>query len=65
MYLLNKDFEQSKKIYFEGIKLIKRDTSTRAIRIKENLYFNMAWAMRNLKEYHAYDTLFTQLDLSR
>ena len=30
VYLLNKDFEQSKKIYFEGIKLIKRDTSTRA-----------------------------------
>ena len=64
VYLLNKDYEQSKKIYFEGIKLIKRDTSTRAIRIKENLYFNMAWAMRNLKEYHAYDTLFTALDLS-
>jgi signal transduction histidine kinase len=63
-YLLNKDFEQSKKIYFEGIKLIKRDTSTRAIRIKENLYFNMAWAMRNLKEYHAYDTLFTAIDLT-
>ena len=64
VYLLNKDYEQSKKIYFEGLKLIKRDTSTRAIRIKENLYFNMAWAMRNLKEYHAYDTLFTALDLS-
>jgi len=63
-YLLNKDFEQSKKIYFEGIKLIKRDTSTRAIRIKENLYFNMAWAMRNLKEYQAYDTLFTAIDLT-
>ena len=63
-YLLNKDFEQSKKIYFEGIKLIKRDTSTRAIRIKENLYFNMAWAMRNLKEYHAYDTLFTAVEIT-
>ena len=63
VYLLNKDFEQSKKIYFEGIKLIKRDTSTRAIRIKENLYFNMAWAMRNLKEYRAYDTLFKSVDL--
>jgi signal transduction histidine kinase len=64
VYLLNENFEQSKKIYFEGIKLIKRDTSTRAIRIKENLYFNLAWAMRNLKEYHAYDTLFTAVDLS-
>ena len=64
VYLLNKDFEQSKKIYFEGIKLIKRDTSPRAVNIKENLYFNMAWAMRNLKEYHAYDTLFTAVNLS-
>ena len=63
VYLLNKDFEQSKKIYFEGIKLIKRDTSTRAIRIKEKLYFNMAWAMRNLEEYRAYDTLFKSADL--
>ena len=63
VYLFKKDFEQSKKIYFEGIKLIKRDTSTRAIRIKEKLYFNMAWAMRNLKEYRAYDTLFKSADL--
>ena len=63
VYLLNGDFEQSKKIYFEGIKLIKRDTSTRAIRIKEKLYFNMAWAMRNLREYRAYDTLFKAADL--
>ena len=63
VYLFKKDFEQSKKIYFEGIKLIKRDTSTRAIRIKEKLYFNMAWAMRNLEEYRAYDTLFKSADL--
>ncbi len=64
IYLLNDNFEQSKKFYFEGIKLIKRDTSPRAVNIKENLYFNMAWAMRNLKEYHAYDTLFTAVNLS-
>ena len=24
----------------------------------------MAWAMRNLKEYQAYDTLFTAIDLT-
>jgi two-component system NarL family sensor kinase len=64
IYLLNDNFEQSKKFYFEGIKLIKRDSSPRAVNIKENLYFNMAWAMRNLKEYHAYDTLFTAVNLS-
>ena len=55
VYLLNGDFEQSKKTYFEGIKLIKRDTSNRAIKVKANLYNNLSWAMRQLKEYKAYD----------
>ena len=59
IYLINDNFEQSKKIYVEGIKLIKKDTSRRGKEIKQNLLENMAWAMRNLKEYHAYDTLFT------
>ena len=26
-----------------------------AIRLKAVLYYNLAWAMRNLKEYEAYD----------
>jgi signal transduction histidine kinase len=55
VYLLNGDFKQSKKTYFEGIKLIKRDTSNRAIKVKANLYNNLSWAMRQLKEYKAYD----------
>ncbi|MBT4678942.1 MAG: tetratricopeptide repeat protein, partial [Flavobacterium sp.] len=63
VYLLQGDFEKSKKTYLEGIKLIKRDTTTRAIRIKGTLYSNLAWAMRNLKEYEAYDELITSVDL--
>jgi signal transduction histidine kinase len=55
VYLLQGDFEQSKKTYFEGIKLIKRDTSNRAIKVKASLYNNLSWAMRQLKEYKAYD----------
>ena len=55
VYLLQGDFEKSKKKYFEGIKLIKRDTSSLSIAIKADLYYNLAWAMRNLKEYEAYD----------
>ena len=42
VYLLNGDFKQSKKTYFEGIKLIKRDTSNRAIKVKANLYNNLS-----------------------
>jgi two-component system NarL family sensor kinase len=55
VYLRQRDFERSKKTYLNGIKLIKRDTTTRAIEIKAKLYYNLAWAMRNLKEYEAYD----------
>ena len=55
VYLLQGDFEKSKKKYSEGINLIKRDTSRRAIRIKAGLYNNLSWAMRQLKEYEAYD----------
>ena len=55
VYLRQRDFERSKKTYLNGIKLIKRDTTTRAIEIKAKLYYNLAWVMRNLKEYEAYD----------
>jgi signal transduction histidine kinase len=55
VYFLQGDFEKSKKKYFEGIKLIKRDTSTEAIRTKASLYNNLSWSMRQLKEYKAYD----------
>jgi len=51
------DYKKSKKKYFEGIQLIGRDTSTKAIRTKASLYFNLAWAMRNLNEFEAYDNL--------
>ena len=41
VYLLQGDFEKSKKKYFEGIKLIKRDTSsTGQLKLKLDLYNN-------------------------
>ena len=55
VYLLQGDFEKSKKKYSEGINIIKRDTSSLAIEIKASLYNNLSWAMRQLKEYEAYD----------
>lgn len=63
VYLLQGNFEQSKKTYFEGIKLIKRDTSNRAIKVKASLYNNLSWAMRQLKEYKAYDYQETAYDM--
>jgi len=55
IYLSMGDFEKAKEIYNEGINLIKNDKSPNAIRYKAKLYYNLAWAMRNLKDYKAYD----------
>ncbi|MBT7424787.1 MAG: hypothetical protein HN779_01930, partial [Flavobacterium sp.] len=55
VYLFQGDFLKSKKTYLKGLKLIERDTLTRAIRVKVTLYNNLSWAMRQLKEYEAYD----------
>lgn len=57
LYLSQDMFQKSKQIYEEGIGLIKNDESELAIRYKASLYYNLAWAMRNLKEYKAYDAL--------
>ncbi|AUC86262.1 histidine kinase [Polaribacter sp. ALD11] len=57
IYLSLDNFSKSKKTYLKGIKLIKNDNSQTAVRLKADLYYNLAWAMRNLKEYEAYDNL--------
>lgn len=55
VYLRQKMYQKAKDIYLEGIDLIDKDSSTIATRSKGSLYFNLAWAMRNLKDYKAYD----------
>ncbi|QTE22287.1 tetratricopeptide repeat-containing sensor histidine kinase [Polaribacter cellanae] len=55
IYLVLDNFKTAKKNYLEGIELIKNDNSQNAVREKANLYYNLAWAMRNLKDYKAYD----------
>jgi two-component system NarL family sensor kinase len=55
IYLSQEQFLLAKETYFRGIRLLKNKKSRRAIRIKADLYYNLAWAMRNLKEYKAYD----------
>lgn len=59
IYLLESDYEKSRKIYSDAIDLIKNDSSDVAILVKADLYFNLAWAMRNLEDYEAYDKLET------
>ncbi|WP_439127541.1 histidine kinase, partial [Polaribacter sp.] len=55
IYLSLGNFEKAKEIYSEGIDLIKNDKSPNAIRYKADLYYNLAWAMRKLEDYKAYD----------
>lgn len=55
IYLSLGEFDKSKEIYLDGIDLIKNDNSPNAVRFKAKLYYNLAWAMRNLKDYKAYD----------
>ena len=55
IYLSQKEYQKSKRIYTEGLELIKNNNNPKAIKSKAILYFNLAWAMRNLKEFKAYD----------
>jgi len=55
IYLSQEQFLLAKETYFKGIKLLENKNSRDAIRIKADLYYNLAWALRNLKEYKAYD----------
>lgn len=64
IYLSKGDFNKSKDIYFNAIELIKNHTSTKAINLKADLYYNLAWAMRNLEEIEAYDNLETSYDFT-
>ncbi|WP_408024963.1 tetratricopeptide repeat-containing sensor histidine kinase [Tenacibaculum sediminilitoris] len=55
IYLSQSNYSKAKKTYLEGIELIQNDNSQNAVRFKANLYYNLAWAMRKLKDYKAYD----------
>jgi signal transduction histidine kinase len=55
VYLSEKKYIKSKEIYFKALELIKNNNGVAAVKYKANLYFNIAWAMRNLKDYKAYD----------
>ncbi|WP_334055828.1 ATP-binding protein [Polaribacter sp. P097] len=55
-YLNQEDYVQAKATYKKALDLIKFDTSLRATRIREQLYFNLAYNLYVLKDYKAYET---------
>ncbi|WP_348717832.1 ATP-binding protein [Tenacibaculum sp. 190130A14a] len=55
VYSSTGEYNKAKETYYKGIETIKKNESEEAIKLKADLYFNLAWAMRNLKDYKAYD----------
>lgn len=55
IFLSQGEYQKSKEVYNQALYLIKNDENPRTIVTKASLYSNLAWAMRNLKEYEAYD----------
>jgi len=54
IYLDENKFYEAKKNYQEALDLIENDTTERAMRVKDNLYFNLAYNLYKLKDYEAY-----------
>ena len=55
IFLSQKQYKKSKDLYLEALDLIKNNDNPIANRTKASLYYNLAWAMRNLKDYKSYD----------
>ncbi len=55
IFLSQGNYQKSKELYLEALELIKNDKNSRVVKTKANLYSNLAWAMRKLKDYKAYD----------
>ena len=54
IYLKEDNFSKAKKTYKEALNLIKNEKSKRALDVRENLYFNLAYNLYKLKDYEAY-----------
>lgn len=55
IYTVEKKFKKAKDIYFKALELIEKDQSTTAVKYKEALYYNLAYALFKLKDYTAYE----------
>ena len=54
LYLNQSQLDKAKYFYIKGINVIKSDNSSKAANIREKLYFNLAWALYNLKDHESY-----------
>ena len=49
------NFQKAKETYLEGLTLLEGNESEEAVKVRSRLSYNLAWALRNLKDYKAYD----------
>ena len=54
IFLAQNNYKEAKKTYKEALDLIKYDESDRALRVKEKLYYNLAYNLYKLKDREAY-----------
>ncbi len=54
IYLSENNYDKAKEKYREALDLIKYEKSDRALRVREQLYFNLAYNLYKLKDYEAY-----------
>jgi two-component system, NarL family, sensor kinase len=54
IYLSQNEFKKSKSIYEEALDLIKHEGGDRALRIKQQLYYNLAYNLYKLEDHEAY-----------
>ncbi len=57
IYEVTTEREMALKTYFKALEYIENDNNVKSLEYKEDLYYNIAWTMYNLKDYKAYDYL--------
>lgn len=55
IYLSENNYDEAKKIYFEALDLIRNINTSKALEVREGLYYNLAYNLYKLKDYKAYD----------
>ena len=54
IFLTENDYDKAKKTYYEALDLIRNEKSSKALRVREKIYFNLAYNLYKLKDYQSY-----------
>lgn len=55
IFVLEKNYNKAKDIYFEALDLIRNIKTVKSMKVKEDLYFNLAFNLYKLKDHKSYD----------